>query len=150
LSGLLALLTVFAAVAAGSVSFPSRARIYPLFVGIVGVLLATGELWLQRRRRVAVGDADESEGEGLVTGLRGILPYLAWLAGFLLLAWGVGLVLASGVFTAAFLYREGSVRWLPAALACLGVWGFLLAIGSLFGLHWPTSLIDPFHFLGLL
>lgn len=154
LAGLLALLALFGSAVVGSLGFPPRARIYPLFVGGLGVLLGLVAL-LAFARTTPEEDAGTAElqaveSEGLAVAFRRIVPYLLWLLALFSLIRLVGLVLASGVFVAVFLRQEGRVGW-PAALAGLvGVCGFLAGVGRLFGLHWPVSVIDPLGVLGVL
>lgn len=158
--GLLVLLAVFSGVVGGSLGFPPRARIYPLFVGVLGVLLSLAGLWTLARRQPPGPETAEVSGtsghpagsgaQSLRAAFGSIVPYLAWLLGYFVLMRLVGLVLASGVFVTLFLRREGDVAWAPAIGALVAVCAFLLAVGSLFGLHWPLSVVDPFQLLGLL
>ncbi len=96
------------------------------------------------------GPAPEDTAHSLGAALRRIVPYLTWLLAYFVLIRTVGLVLASGIFVALFLRREGGVAWTPALVALVAVCGFLVTVGNLFGLHWPISLLDPFAFLGLI
>jgi hypothetical protein len=160
LAGLLALLVVFTAVVGGSLGFPPRARIYPLFVGGLGVLLSLAGLWAMVREGPAepgarempggTGHAPGTEADSLRVAFGRIAPYLVWLLGYFVLIRMIGLVLASGIFVALFLRREGGVAWGPAFGALVAVCAFLVAVGSLFGLHWPLSVADPFRALGVL
>jgi hypothetical protein len=160
LVGLLVLLAVFSGAVGGSLGFPPRARIYPLFVGGLGVLLSLAGLWTLARQEPsgpetaeASGEAGrpaEAQAESLGAAFGGIVPYLAWLLAYFVLMRIVGLVLASGIFVALFLRREGHVARGPAVGALVAVCAFLLVVGSLFGLHWPVSVVDPFQLLGLL
>jgi len=127
--------------------FPPRARIYPLFVGVVGVLLASAELFLNTR--MAGGDDGAVAARSLSAAARQIRPYLVWLLGYLILSALIGLILASGVFVALFLRRAGGTSVRVAAMAFWGVLGFLVVAGAIFGLHWPASIIDPIALLGL-
>ena len=167
-TGLVALLALFGAAALVSLTFPPRARMYPLFVGVLGALLAASELWAARRRSVgkttgtrslaggrdaahgASGGPKESGPGGVAHGFRGIRPYLAWLAGYLMLIGVTGFVLASGFFVTAFLRREGRVAGSWAVLAGVAVCAFLVFVGQLLGLHWPPSLFDPLQTMGIL
>lgn len=161
LVGLLVLWTLFALAVAGSLGFPPRARTYPLFVGVLGVLLCTAGLWAMAREGPeprgegrepgrGTGPAEGDEARSLAVAFRRIVPYLTWLLGYFVVMRAVGLVLASGIFVALFLRREAGVAWGPALGALMAVCGFLVVVGNLFGLHWPLSVTDPFALLGLI
>ncbi len=141
---LVVLLLLFGAAGAMALTFPPRARIYPVFVGVLGVLLGLGELAAAARRPETEAAATDA------VAFRGVLPYLLWLGAYFAAAAVVGFVLASGAFVFAFLRREGRVAPVPAGLAGTAVVLFLVFVGGMLGLHWPVSLFDPLASLGLI
>lgn len=158
LIGLGVLLVLFGAMALSSLGFPTRARFYPLFVGVLGVLLASGEMWLVMRA-AARSDADAKPARPVESGpppmalaraFRDVVPYLLWLVGYLAAIALVGMMTASGLFVSAFLWREGDVSAVKAGLGAVAVVVLLLVVGSVFSLQWPGALFDPLAQLGVL
>ena len=159
--GLTSLGLIFAAAGAASLTFPIRAQIFPLFVGILGTVLALAE-WVSMRRmrsdqhaKVLRTDSEHepwkpSDITGVGTDFYRTLPYLFWLLGLFALVALVGFVSAAAIFAAAFLRREANVRWILCIVSSLAVLGSLLVLGNLFSLRWPISLVDPLRALGLL
>ena len=159
--GLTSLGLIFAAAGAASLTFPIRAQIFPLFVGILGTVLALAEWWSIRRMRadrhakiLRTNSEPESWKPSDITGVRTdfyrTLPYLFWLLGLFALVALVGFVSAAAIFAAAFLRREANIRWILCIVSSLAVLGSLLVLGNLFSLRWPLSLVDPLRALGLL
>jgi len=132
------LMVLFAVAAAVSSTFPQRARVYPMWVAIVGAALAL-ITWLRAPRSESVSGPALSE----------VTRYLVWIAGLLVLTGILGLPAASALFAAGFLKQEGNVG--PGASAGAGVatGAALLLLGAALDLRWPPALIDVTRLLGL-
>lgn len=132
------LMVLFTFAAAVASAFPPRARVYPLWVAIVGAALAV-VTWLR---------APPSE---TVTGpaLSEVVRYLAWIGGLLVITAIVGLPAASALFAAAFLKYEGKVGIGASVGAAIATGLGLLALGAVLDLRWPAALIDVARLLGL-
>lgn len=121
-----------------SLPFPPRARVYPLWVAVLGSLIVA-VAWIRT-------PADEMpSGPAFVT----IAPYLAWVIGFLMVAALVGLPLASALFVGIFLNRVGEVSRVRSAVAGVAAAGVLILLGAALGLRWPWAIYDVARVLGL-
>jgi hypothetical protein len=135
------------AIATGFV--PATTRYFPLIISAGCIVAALFDLVrrpiLARRAQTA---ADRSGERDLVNAAAiappaTLLKYAAWFFGYLLAIWLVSLVVASGLFVAAFLWREAGARWWTALLSGGIVIGLVILAGNLFLIRWPASLVDP-------
>lgn len=125
-----------------SQGFRLGARLFPLVVGWAGVIFASIELV-----RMALGlgtpgggggAADLSDGDADPGALwRGGAVMFLWLGGYYLLIYGVGMVVASALFTLVFLtFRCRIPLWNSILVSAL-------ASGSVFALAWLLALRLP-------
>lgn len=123
-----------------SSSFPSKAGVYPWAVGVLGVVLVVVEIILTlTRKSKASEDVDEVSQLGVVNVLGKVGPYLLWLAGYYLLIYLFGLVVASALFVFAFLSLVAKARWYLALGAAGVLVAFLLGVSELLNLYWPDA-----------
>ena len=134
---LVAVCLLFAAAAWTAQSFPPRARIFPQVVAVGGFLLG---LLAAARGFAGKGTLMEERPGHFLGHLRKAAPFLMWLMAYYVGIYLVGLLLASGLFVAAFLAREGRVRPYRAMIGGALMSGFLLLIGNVVGLDWPVGL----------
>jgi len=136
------------AIATGFV--PATTRYFPLIISAACILVALVDLG---RRAFASAPARRGDGgsmaeAGLLNHVANappgaIIKYALWFFGYLLVIWLVSLVLASGLFVAAFLWREAKARWWTALLSGVIVIGLVILAGNVFHIRWPASLVDP-------
>ena len=129
---------LFAGAAATSLAFPPRARVYPFWVAVAGVLACVAS-WIS---------ADASE-QSSGPAFKSIAPYLTWVIALLGGITLVGLPAAATLFVAIFLHREGEVTKSRALAAGLAAGVGLVLVGSVLGLRWPWALLDVAASLGV-
>ncbi len=132
------LTALFTAAAAVSWTFPPRARVYPMWVAIVGAALAA-LTWLRAPRSETVSGPTLSE----------IARYLWWIGALLVTTGILGLPTASALFAAAFLKHEGKAGPGASVGAAIATGVGLLVLGAALDLRWPPALIDVTRLLGL-
>jgi len=125
-----------------SVDYPLIARLMPQVVAVSALVLLAIELANTWRRRGAEAQGVPVWGSKL----RRTAPYFAWLAalyGGIALA---GMLPAVFLFTFAFCWRVGGMRWWVAALATVVLIAALTGFGEAFNLRWPEGyLFDPYR-----
>lgn len=132
------LFVLFVAAGLASLPFPPRARVYPLWVAVMGTAMVVAAWLRTSRNEVPTGPAFAT-----------VAPYLAWVVGYLALAALSGLPAASAVFVAFFLNRLGDVGRARSAVAGIATAGVLILLGSVLGLRWPWALFDLARAVGL-
>ena len=129
---------------------PATTRYFPLIVSAACIVVALADLGrraLAGRQARRVDDASMAEA-GLLNQAASappgaIVKYALWFFGFLAAIWLVSLVVASGLFVAAFLWREAKARWWTALLSGAIVIGLVILAGNVFHIRWPASLLNP-------
>lgn len=121
---------LFGAAAWTARGFPFRARVFPMTVGGVGVLVTLAAFVREWMRdpgpETVAGPGDRAD----------LLRYLGWVLGYYVLIWLAGFVIASGVFVAAFLLREARARPWAATLGGVVTGAALWALGAILRLQW--------------
>lgn len=149
-------LIVFSLAAYTSMGFHRLAMYFPFAVSVLGVVLSgayVGTLVLARIRGVTGkpvhADKDTVLGgtiEGTIevpdaaSEIRKALPYLAWFIGYILLIALAGIVVASALFLAAFLYREARMRWWGVLISVVSTLVVLYTFSGVMRLYWPRNL----------
>lgn len=133
---------------------PATTRYFPLIISAACIVAALADLG---RRALANGQARRvggsmPEGTDLLNKAASappgaIVKYALWFFGFLVGIWLVSLVLASGLFVAAFLWREAKARWWTSLLSGVIVIGLVILAGNVFHIRWPASLLNPLQHL---
>ncbi len=147
-------LVLFSVAAYTSIGFHRLAMYFPLAVSLLGVILSgvfVGKLLVSRRRHVIGESADTDAGmvptdnvdisDDAVSEIRKALPYLAWFIGYILLIALAGVVVASAVFLAAFLYREARMRWWGVLISVVSTLVILFTFSGVMRLYWPQNLL---------
>ncbi len=141
----LLLLIIALVVVSISFSYSERARLIPLAVGIVvsilAILVLIGERYPRLIRGFDVSLTDFTKGDleverrmkavskrGVGTSVRTIC---AWIAGFFLLIYLVGFLIAIPVFVLLFLKIYGHIRWLNTLVVTIVTWGIIYAMFKL-------------------
>ncbi|MEX1058690.1 MAG: hypothetical protein WED11_13235 [Natronospirillum sp.] len=144
---ILALLLVVATSLFVSADYPFTARLMPQVVAvtILILLMVEGILTLRRARRA------ESAGKPLGESVWGAkfkrtFPYLAWLGGLYIGVFLIGLLPAAGLFTFAFSFWVGKLRWWAALLGTFVLLVLMYVMGDAFNMRWPVGyFFDPFR-----
>jgi len=148
---LLILVVCAAAFAIATGFVPATTRYFPLIASGVCIVvtlidLARRALAAKRPHRTSSASV-QGQGDLLNEAAdappAAILKYACWFFGFLVGIWLVSLVVASGLFVAAFLWREAKARWWTALLSGAVVIGLVILAGNVFHIRWPASLVDP-------
>jgi hypothetical protein len=125
-----------------------RARLFPLIIGIPGLILASmafGKELFTTTRAVTI-DPDEEELEPAVARRR-MIAIISWIIGFFGLIWLVGFVVSSVVATFAYLKFGNSERW-SISIALTGLaWLFFYGLFD-YILHLPFPDGELFIWLG--
>lgn len=128
---------------------PATTRFFPQIIAGACVVVALADLGMRAlANRRATGAANgtgapERINPAAEAPTASILRYAAWFFGYLVAIWLVSLIVASGLFVAAFLWREAKLRWWSAIIAGVIVIAAVIFAGNVFHIRWPASLIDP-------
>lgn len=131
---------------------PATTRYFPQVVSAACMVMALADLakrafaaW--RSRSGVVAESRPMEAELINTAASAspaaVVKYALWFFGFLVGIWLVSLIVASGLFVAAFLWREAHLRWWMALLSGAVVVGLVVFAGNVLLIRWPASLVDP-------
>lgn len=127
---------------------PATTRYFPLIVSSACIVVALADLArrvLAARRKTAGVAPPEAEiiNDAASAPPAAILRYAAWFFGYLVAIWLASLIVAAGLFVAAFLWREAKVRWWTALVSGFIVVGLVILAGNVFHIRWPASLLNP-------
>lgn len=127
---------------------PATTRYFPLIISAACIVVALADLGRRAlvSRPTAVGRPPQDGklvNQTAAAPAAAILRYAVWFFGYLVLIWLVSLVVASGLFVAAFLWREAEARWWTALISGAVVIGLVIFAGNVFYIRWPASLVDP-------
>jgi len=112
---LLAAWGVFAAI-----SWPLKAKLFPLVIGIPLCCLAIAELWLSLK--TISKPVDEADGIPRQLALRRAAIAAAWIAGFFAAIVLLGFLAAVPAFVLLYLRLQGRERWIFSAVFSAVVW----------------------------
>lgn len=138
------LFALFAFLAFSALSFPPRARLFPLTVSVVSLALIVLDFFLTWRRSVKAKrneEVNERQEGGLVSQAVKIAPYLAWILGLYLAIYLLGFLVASGLFVFSFLVTQAQMRVPFALISAAAVVGGILLLGNVLSLEWPLGLL---------
>lgn len=121
-----------------ALGFPNRARIYPVTASVAAIVVAFVSLRLDRSPHP---DAPP---------FAAAAPYLAALTAYLVAAWLIGLIAASGLFIFLTLGAHARIGW-GAALACAVLMDAgLVGLGMWLNLRWPEAVVDLARLAGVI
>lgn len=136
LSAAIALLAAGAVGAA--VSWPLKAKLFPLVIGIPLACLASAELWLSLK--TITKPTNEVDGLPRKVALRRAAVAAAWIAGFFAAIVLLGFVLAVPAFVFLYLRLQGRESWLFSSVFAAVVWaGFYGLFDQLLHLPFPAG-----------
>lgn len=145
---LIGMLIVFGVGLGLSYSFLNISQPYPRIISIIGICLTLIELTIfvfQVYRVNKFVPNTRTEFGGFLREVRAILPYVVWILFYFLLIYLVGLIIASGIWTALFLAMLGKMKWYKALIGGIGIGIAAFLIVDLLTLALPTALFDPFE-----
>lgn len=119
--------------------FPTRAKIFPLTIAVPMLFLAAYQVASNLRSPRQAGQAAEGAAEQLdplsggITGAtvasRGeMYGALAWFAGFFVLLWALGFLIAVPIFTTVYLFLVSKEKWWFALAGGVLSWVFLYGL----------------------
>lgn len=103
-----------------ALSWPLKAKLFPLVIGIPLVFLALAELWLSLRTTLASTEAEDGVPRALA--LRRTLAAAGWIGGFFAAIVLLGFPLAVPAFVLLYLRLQGGESWLFSAIFSIAVW----------------------------
>lgn len=109
-----------------ALSWPLKAKLFPLVIGIPLVFLALAELWLSLRTTLAPAEAEDGVPRALA--LRRTLAAAGWIGGFFAAIVLLGFPLAVPAFVLLYLRLQGSESWLFSAIFSLVVWALFYGL----------------------
>jgi cytochrome c oxidase subunit IV len=136
-------------------TFPPRAVPYPLVVGCAGLIAAVISLFghvhslessskqegKAATMRQADLDADHSIPPRMVYARAA--KFLAWIIGYYLAIFLLGLILSSVIFFIAYFRIVGKARWwVSVAITLITVYFMFGIAATIFGVTWPTGIFD--------
>lgn len=142
-----AFLTVIGVAFAGAAwhaqTFPMRARVFPQFVAILGFIfsvVSVGRIAVAVRLGASLPGQD---GGGTLTEQAKLLrPFFLWIAGYYVAIFLAGFIAASAIFLIAFLTVNRALRWPAAVASTTVVVVFLLFLGNMMNVVWPTGILS--------
>ena len=138
LSAAIALLAAWGVLAA--ISWPLKAKLFPLVIGIPLCCLATAELWLSLK--TATKPMNEVDGLPRKVALRRAAIAAAWIAGFFAAIMLFGFVAAVPAFVLLYLRVQGREGWIFSAVFSAAVWAaFYGLFDRLLHLPFPAGLL---------
>jgi hypothetical protein len=132
------LFLLFAGLALEAATFSRLAKFFPLYITIAGAILCFIYTIVQIRTII--------KEEGLPEVLKKLqfktpLKYLGWLLGYVVLVYIVGLLVATGIFLATFLFFESKFTIVKTAISISTVIVCLIVFSNIMNLFWPRSLL---------
>lgn len=103
-----------------ALSWPLKAKLFPLVIGIPLVFLALAELWLSLRTTLASTEAEDGVPRALA--LRRTLAAAGWIGGFFAAIVLLGFPPAVPAFVLLYLRLQGGESWLFSAIFSIAVW----------------------------
>ena len=138
LSAALTLLSAWAIV--GALSWPLKAKLFPLVIGIPLVGLAVAELWFSLRARAAPAKAVDGVPRALA--LRRASVAAGWIAGFFAAIVLLGFSPAVPLFVFLYLRMQGRERRIFSAVFAAAVWAaFYGLFDRLLHLPFPAGIL---------
>jgi hypothetical protein len=114
---------------------------FPMLALLVAILAA--DIKQGRRRK----EKEETDGKGdrkysAATGLT--LLYLAWLAGFIVVAWAIGLVYSIPIYIFTYMKIQGKYSWLQSGVYAVAATAFAIFFAYLLQMAWPEGALLSF------
>jgi len=139
--GFTLLLIIAVAVALyASRNWNATTALFPQAVGfpMLALLVAVFAMDIKKGRRGKEnGETDGDRKFSTATGLT--LLYLAWLAGFVVLAWAIGLLYSIPIYIFTYMKIQGRISWLQCGVYGVAATVFVYIFGYMFQMVWPEG-----------
>jgi hypothetical protein len=114
---------------------------FPMLALLVAVFVADIK---KGRRRKEKGEAD-GEGDKKFSAETGLtVLYLTWLAGFIVLAWAIGLAYSIPIYIFTYMKIQGKYSWLQSGVYAVAAAAFAILFAYLFQMAWPEGALLSF------
>jgi uncharacterized protein YqhQ len=122
----------------------STTALFPRVVGIPALGLCIAVLVMSIRRGRQQKSEKEKNGDAeLSRSFKIAMVLFAWIIGFILLIWTIGINFAIPVYVLSYMKVQGKYRWLASTISAVSVSGFVyLIFNVVFRIAWPESLIE--------
>lgn len=145
------LFVVFTLAAIEAKNFTSLASFFPLFTAIIAAILSLISSLIQginiyrlKKGKISESDAKDNaielESEDASLGL--IFYYMGWVAGYVVIIYLLGLIIATVIFLVLFFMIESKFKILKTLIFTAIVITLIISFGNLMNLHWPTGVIN--------
>jgi hypothetical protein len=114
--------------------------LFPQTVGFTMLALLLVVLAMDIKKgwgRKEKGETDGDRKFSIATRLT--LLYLAWLAGFIALAWAIGLLYSIPIYIFTYMKIQGRMSWLQCGVYAVAATVFVYIFGYMFQMVWPEG-----------
>jgi hypothetical protein len=136
------LITVVAIALYVSQEWNATTALFPRAVGfpMLAVLVAVLAMDIKKaRRRKEKGKTDGGGDRKFSTATKLSLLYLAWLAGFVALAWAIGILYSIPIYIFTYMKIQGRISWLQCGVFAVAATVFVYIFGYMFQMVWPEG-----------
>jgi hypothetical protein len=119
----------------------STTALFPRVVGIpaLGLCIAVLVSSIRRGRQ----QKNEEENPEYAKSVKIAVVLFAWIIGFILLIWTIGINIAIPIYVLSYMKVQGKYRWLSSTITAAAVSGFVyLVFNVIFRIAWPDSLVQ--------
>lgn len=122
----------------------STTALFPRVIGIPALGLCIAVLVMSiRRGRQQKSEQEKKTNPEFSRSVKIAIILFAWIIGFILLIWTIGINIAIPVYVLSYMKVQGKYRWLSSTITAAGVSGFVyLVFNVVFRIAWPESLIQ--------
>ncbi|MDV2886592.1 tripartite tricarboxylate transporter TctB family protein [Alkalihalophilus pseudofirmus] len=132
------LFVFFVLFALEAATFSRLAQFFPYYISITGAVLSFIYTTIQMRELIK---QRESKEELMTLKIKRPLKYLVWLIGYVVLVYIAGIIVASVLFLAAFLYVESRFSVIKTVMSISVVVTGLMLFSNFMNLYWPNNLL---------
>jgi hypothetical protein len=118
--------------------------LFPRVIGVPALVLCMAVLSMSIRRGSQQKSEQEMKADTEFSRTVKIAVVLfAWIIGFILLIWTLGIIAAMFVYVLSYMRVQGKYRWLSSAITAACVSSFVYVVFNvIFRIAWPESLIQ--------
>jgi hypothetical protein len=116
--------------------------LFPQAVGfpMLALLITVLAMDIKKGRRRKENGETDGEGDRKFSTVIGLtLLYLAWLAGFIVLAWAIGLLYSIPIYIFTYMKIQGRISWLQCGVYAVAATVFVFIFGYMFQMAWPEG-----------
>lgn len=129
---------LFTAAAIDALTFSRLAQFFPLYISAAGAILSFIYLIKIIIEHIKHTSPDDRNERLLIVKP---LKYIAWIIGYLMLIYIVGMLIATGIFLFIFLILESKMKVLSSILAVSVMLVLITYLSAAIDIAWPTSLL---------